>query len=206
VIIAVSGFAQTGKDLIGSILVERGFKRLAFADVLRSCLYAFDPLVISNFGYTSVRTLVDCVGWEEAKAHQPESPWSIRRYLQRLGTEVGREILGYDTWVRAAVEQMEPGVSYVITDPRFKNEADFVRENGGLVIRVNRPGYGPINDHPSETELVDYPFDMTFENDGTIDDLRGKVMEYLATEVAPRMNAAASNGSPTALSRLSAHT
>jgi dephospho-CoA kinase len=50
-VIGLTGYAQTGKDTVGEILVrDHGFKRVAFADAVRECVYALNPLIPTLFG------------------------------------------------------------------------------------------------------------------------------------------------------------
>lgn len=163
-ILAFSGYARSGKDTAASVLVEEGgWKRLAFADVLRECVLALNPFVLSNdsvvpqdWDAQHLQNVINVWGWDGYK----KSPFSddIRRLLQRMGTEVGRNILGENIWVDATLNKMEEGQNYVITDCRFPNEAKAVEDRGGRVMRINRLGVGPINDHPSETSLDDWKF------------------------------------------------
>jgi hypothetical protein len=54
--------------------------------------------------------------------------------------------------------------NWIITDCRFPNEAQAVKDKGGLVIRIDRPGIKPINDHPSEIALDNWKFDYKIAN------------------------------------------
>lgn len=180
-IIGLSGYAQAGKDSVGRVLVQMyGFERIAFADVLREVLYRLNPVVRHSDGRISrVAKLVDKIGWDQAKQ------WSeVRKLLQRLGTEAGREVLGQDVWVNAALAQIKPGGKYVITDVRFPNEADAIKAAGGEVWRILRrgepgaPGTGPANDHPSETALNGYLFDRGIIA-GTMRELVNAVVETM---------------------------
>jgi len=169
-VIGLMGYAQVGKDTLAQELVTKhGFTRIAFADNLRDCLYALNPIVILNVDTTAIRVqdLVNAVGWDEAKVRYPE----IRALLQRLGTEVGREILGNDIWVDTALAKVKPGGKYVITDMRFPNELAAVVKLGGKTVRILREGYGPVNDHWSETALDGYDADVTLINDRRPTDL-----------------------------------
>jgi hypothetical protein len=172
-LIGISGAAQAGKDTIGGVLVKRyGFERLAFADTLRAVSYALDPIV-DLFG-TRLSTVVDDLGWEQAKLQNPE----IRRTLQRFGTEVGRNILGENLWVDTTFALMEPGKDYVITDMRFPNEHFAVNNALGFTVRVFREGSGLSGTaalHASETALDDHSFDYTLSNDGSLMQLEDAV-------------------------------
>lgn len=167
--------------------MAEGFQRVAFADVLRDIAYAIDPYVAKTdyeealpdalplqYYYSRLSNVIDVYGWDYAKNKYAD----VRRLLQRLGTEGGRNILGENIWVDTAFARAQ-GDKIVVTDVRFPNEAEGIRTRGGRVVRVERPGTGPRNQHPSETSLVDYEFDATILNDGTIEDLHARVRKEL---------------------------
>lgn len=172
VVIGLSGYAQTGKDTLGSILVgQHGFERIAFADKLREFLLALDPTVLiqqrAAAYHPRLSTLIQAFGWEQAKTQFPE----VRELLQRLGTEAGRRILGENVWINAALGGLQTGHKYVITDVRFLNEFHAVKSLGGQVWRLERPGFVPVNAHESETALNGVTFDQYIFNCMTIKDL-----------------------------------
>jgi hypothetical protein len=198
-LLGISGYAQAGKDTIADRLCEvHGFERVAFADLLRRCAEALDPIVglhitpaieITHAGdltpqfidpdaavitYTQALAIY---GYEESKSRFPE----FRGILQRLGTDVGRKLLDDNIWVDATLASLQDGVDYVITDARFTNEAQAIIDKGGLMVRVERDGTGPVNDHPSETALDDWFFDYTIQNNGTIEELNDKVDRFVRT-------------------------
>ena len=131
-----------------------------------------------------------------------EDVYLTPRYaLQRLGTEWGRDCypkIWIDLAVRTAKELLrEPfhnlyytpqcgvyeGVNVrevkgvVITDVRFKNEIDGLRERGAFLVRVTRPSAGlsgEASQHASEKEMDDIEdslFDAIIRNDGTLNQL-----------------------------------
>lgn len=171
-VIGLSGYARSGKDTIGTALVALGFQRASFADYIRSALYALNPQVA---GDSRVAELIDAHGWEHVKVAHPE----VRSLLQRLGSEVGRDMLGENVWVDLTFKNMPDGSKIVVTDCRFPNEADTIRRLGGEVWRVHRPGFTAVNAHPSETALDDWDFDQHFYNDETMEDLHEKVFKYM---------------------------
>lgn len=176
-VIGLSGYARSGKDAVAKILVEEhGYVRVSWADKLREALYALNPIVgIVQGGPVHYQPLIDGLGYEAAKDHGVFGS-EVRRLLQRLGTEAGRGVLGSNVWVDALVGSLRPGLSYVIPDTRFPNEAEAVTARlGGQVWRVLRPGSAPVNGHESETALDGWQFDAHLKNDGTLDDLRETV-------------------------------
>jgi hypothetical protein len=173
-IIGISGYARSGKDTVAKYLVENhGFKRIAFADAIRHMLLDLDPYVgigYSNNSHITISDLVSIEGWDNAKSH-PE----IRRLLQDLGVSA-RQHLGEDVWIKAALRTLSNGEPIVITDVRFKNEADAIKDLNGKIWRVIRPGVDAVNGHISETQMDRYPVDDLILNDGDIKKLENEVL------------------------------
>lgn len=102
-------------------------------------------------------------------------PMTVRDFLQKLGTDGLRDGLHENTWVNALMADYKcvpadraPGgwdcPNWIITDTRFPNEAEAIKKAGGIIIRVERPGYKPVNAHPSETGLDNWNFDHKIMN------------------------------------------
>lgn len=97
-----------------------------------------------------------------------------RPLLQWWGTEYRRSI---DTnyWVRQLAQRIElekPQIA-LITDMRFPNEMEFVKQYGETV-RVDRDGLPPST-HASETALADTSpedWSIILENNGTLEEFR----------------------------------
>lgn len=137
---------------------------------------------------------------------------TYRQFLQNLGTEAMRDGLHTNVWVNALFADYkgiitEPAKfggtaigeypNWVITDMRFPNEMDAVKQREGITIRVTRDVREfkeyfngkewvkksmPNDIHPSETALDHSHFDYEIINDGTIEDLIEKVREILIKE------------------------
>jgi len=188
VIVGLSGYARSGKDTAAAGMDMWGFKRVAFADKLREFLYVLNPIIQPRYKRAfpakvpdaRVQEVIDKHGWDGYK----ETPYGpeIRELLQRLGTDCGRQLLYDHVWIDAALGNVgivAPDPHYkstVVTDVRFPNEAMAIKTKGGIVIRITREGIGPANDHPSETALDDWPFDVVIDNNGTIDELVTRVV------------------------------
>lgn len=153
-LIGLVGYAQSGKDEVAKCLVEEyGFRRVAFADPLKA--------------------VATSIGWNGRKDEEG------RKLLQDLGVAV-REHLDPNTWLNRALREIgNAGSSVVVTDCRFLNEIEAIRNRGGQIWRVSRLGHGPANGHVSEREWTTEEPDHFVRNDGTIDDLREKVGELL---------------------------
>ncbi len=191
-IIGLCGLARSGKDTVGQRLVEcYGYTRMALADPVREAALALDPMVALTKGVqrwslsaraAPLSVVVDRWGWEEAKK-LPD----VRRILQRLGTEVGRQLLsphGRSVWLDIAEVRMDGFERVVITDVRFDDEASFIRDLNGVVMRVTRPnaGIGDANaTHSSEAGIDRSLIDMAVHNTGTLQDLYGEVDKVMGS-------------------------
>lgn len=155
---------------------------------------------------------------------------TVRYLLQHIGTDAMRNVIHPNTWVNALFSkykyehknnpwyndkgiydvseedelqhpQMYP--NWIVTDCRFPNEANAIKERRGINIRVNRDLPCKVcnltkaerrgkqcneitcpnqSKHPSETSLDDYSFDYVIDNNGTIEELIHKVKEILIKE------------------------
>lgn len=64
----------------------------------------------------------------------------------------------------------------VITDARFPNEAERIRELGGTIVRIERPAVEREIIHASEQKLEG---DFSIWNTGTLDDFRSNVIGFV---------------------------
>lgn len=184
-LIGLTAYATSGKDAAAEALLPLGWERRAFADQLRRFAYILNPLIEQRGSrglgprskrYVHLADLVDDVGWDRAKTDNPQ----VREFLQRLGTDAGRQLLGENVWVNAALRDLVTGSGPVVfTDCRFPNEADAIRNLGGVIIRIIRPGVRPINGHPSETAMDGYDVDWVLLNDGSLEDLHAKMTRFV---------------------------
>lgn len=173
-IIGLAGYARSGKDSAADALEGIGFRRIAFADKLREFMYEMNPPISSIYGtVVPLRDIIDSRGWDGYK----DTVWAkdIRRWMQVVGTNCVRGILGNDIWANATFDSMYMDKNYVLTDVRFMNEANGIRQRGGRMYRIIRAGVGPANDHVSETALDNYDYDGFIHNDGTLEEFHDSV-------------------------------
>lgn len=170
-VIGFCGYAGSGKDEAAKALVEDGWQRVSFADPIREMALAIDPIIGVQFIESTGRMgeiqrlsrIVEESSWNNAKQFS-----EVRRLLQRIGTEAGRDILGQDVWVNIGRDRaLSCGKSVVFTDVRFPNEVAMIRELGGQIVRIYRPGVGPANGHSSETLIDSIEADATIHNSGS---------------------------------------
>lgn len=187
-IIGLSGYAGAGKDTVAAGLIfNKDYTRVSFADKLREFALALDPLIpvevetVTRHDDTPATRILymrltqfleQCGGdWTEAKKNA-----EVRSLLQRIGTDAGRKVIGENVWVDAVMNNLPDG-PIVFTDTRFPNEAQAVKDAGGYVIRVSRPGVDAVNAHVSETALDDWEFDGAVINEGTAREARDELLK-----------------------------
>jgi len=147
--IGLIGFAGAGKDTAALALMDRGWKRVAFADALKSrALY---------------------LGWDGRKDDKG----------RRLLCDIGMAMRAYHPtyWIDHARVAIR-GRACVFTDVRFQNEADFIRGLGGIIVRVVREGLA-AGEHESETGQLAIRSDQSILNDGTIEGLHEQLLDIV---------------------------
>jgi hypothetical protein len=162
-LLGLVGYARCGKNTLAEFL---DWKQLAFADPLREFLYKLNPLVAIGDGeVTPYQDAIEHHGYDAVKTMMPSEGsacygFSARDMLQRCGTDAGRNVLGWDIWVDAAMSRYDPAVPTVYTDVRFSNEASAIRDRGGLIVRITRDGIEPPNGHISERYVTECDADI----------------------------------------------
>ena len=94
---------------------------------------------------------------------------SPRRAYQYFGTEVMRSA-NPNVWIDIA-----PVDNTIIPDVRFHNEAEWIHQNSGILIRVERPDAMPVAVHESEKYVEELVADYIVENTGTLEELYDKI-------------------------------
>lgn len=177
-IIALTGPASCGKDTAADLLATHAkFCKLAFADPLRAeVVEAFgvdmqmltrrdtketptEQLALRN---CSAMGFLGAIGAHlSANGGHPPAGWlevprSPRQIMQWWGTEYRRR-QNPDFWASALANRIkvriETGVwRFVISDLRFPNEAAAIRQLGGQVWQIQRPGFGTTTGHSSDVD------------------------------------------------------
>ena len=188
-IIGISGYSGSGKDLVGTIIQEISLNKWhikKWAGKLKTIASILTGIPVENFEDQEFKKTLLGPEWGTVKDIplngvpvfadiQFNSLMSVRDFLQKLGTDAIRDNLHENTWVNATLADYTNESNWIITDTRFPNEAEAIKKAGGIVIRINRPGVQPINPHPSETSLDDWNFDAVINNDGDVSDIVHKV-------------------------------
>lgn len=183
-IVGIGHTARVGKDTAAQALVDQlGFKRVGFADKLKELAMEANPLVTSatrtintNVGHGRLKWVVAGMGWEGAKNTYPE----VRTFLQDLGLGA-RKIFGEAFWVQQTLSFAHDGPSrdLVIPDVRFESEAKAIRAFGGVLVKIERPGFGPANSHVSEHDLDGWDWDEVLVNALDVEHLQASIVAYV---------------------------
>lgn len=203
-IIGLSGKIGAGKDTVAEIIQYLIALDGAMGDKIKEAIRKQGPS--GDFNYT------DFSGWVHFKiaslASWSWTPISGVQYvkLDRKEKEIYREQFrdycnlirrhsGEDVWIDATFRHMKGiDANWVISDVRFKNEADRIKNSGGLIFRIddaNAPTGSytvgelrkEITEHYSETQLDDYKdFDAIIENKDDLDALLEEVRKVLVSK------------------------
>jgi len=208
-IISISGFKGHGKDTVGNMLAEHaGYVPMSFADPLKRILSI-------QFGWP-LEQLQGLTAESRTWREQPDPYWSEklgrpftpRQAMTEIGTDLIRHKFLDSQWRDLMQKQLQSHTSpVVITDARFQNELQMVRDQGGITIWVKRDPLPTWYDrvmwlntlpvwqrklirpfltelrtvHESETDWVGWDFDHVIDNTGSLDDLTSLVLEWYKT-------------------------
>jgi hypothetical protein len=207
-IIGICGFIGSGKDTVADYLVNfHEFRRESFASTLKDA-------VASVFGWD--RTMLEGRTKEAREWREQVDPWWAERLamptltprwvLQYWGTEVCRKAFHDDIWIASLENKLRMSKdNVVISDCRFPNEIQSIRDAGGKIVWVQRgnlpdwyqtavdanAGHNyAVQDlkmrkiHASETAWVGTDFDTIIDNNRSIDDLYQQAKLIVSNEIS----------------------
>ena len=175
-IIGFCGFKGSGKSTAAARAFNVFYDNGRLRATQRSFASPLKKTCRSLFGLA-----VDQLYGDQKETVDPRYGKTPRQILQDVGSFC-RDTYGADFWVDALDRQRADDEITIIDDCRYPNEAEYIRENGGIVIGIRRPGNGLDDDHASETKMHDHwdsMIDVEIVNDGTIEDLRDRVKSVI---------------------------
>lgn len=109
---------------------------------------------------------------------------TIRTLMQYFGTDVCRENLGHDIWIKSALGKIVDVARRrrlcIVPDVRFTNESAAIHKRNaflyGVSIRINRPTSNNNRDY-HDSEIIAFSTDYSINNDGTLANLFYKTLE-----------------------------
>jgi len=170
-LIGICGSKQSGKDTVGKYLekyLKGSVNKLKFAT----------PVVdIANI-LTGVDFYTDYEKVKETKL--PEFNLKGRDILQYIGTEFGRTLCD-DVWINRLNDKIDLKHDHtIITDVRFKNEAEFIINKGGILIKVIKDTIINNDTHISEHDLDNFnDYNCIIMNIETLEILEEKVKSFV---------------------------
>lgn len=90
---------------------------------------------------------------------------SVREFMQWFGTEVMQTHFGKNIWINSVKKRLKKNKITIISDVRFPHEAEFIKKQGGVIIKVINPTVENNDTHKSETSINNIKEDYTFIND-----------------------------------------
>ena len=164
VIIQIGGFKRSGKDTISKMIANHYQLSGKLVDIFH---YA-DPIKehICKLFNISLEQL------DEFKNNKTElwrfdnydNAWKVTDFRDLL-TSTGdsfKSIFGDDIFLRLMFEKIEKSEANIIIIPDFRFTVEHIQN--AVTIRIINDDITNDTDHPSETELIDFDFDMSIDN------------------------------------------
>jgi hypothetical protein len=178
-IIGIAGKAGAGKDTVASMLIGLSDYRNLTYEQWEEGDYNCPPyLNIVHFADSLKETakLLGNLSDKDVKSQEGKLgriEWldmTVREFLQKIGTAM--RTIDEDFWVKSLMNVVDNELdNVIIADVRYPNEVKSIKDRGGIIIRINRPGAG-AGDHSSEIALDDYDeWDCVIDNNKSLKDL-----------------------------------
>lgn len=192
--IAITGKKNTGKNTLSKMLVKTIRKQvdkyqsvgyLAFANPIKEMARVMYPEMSRKFFFGSSKFRDEII----PGSFKDGKPLTVREVLKDLGTK-GREYRDtiwldiFDTRLKA----MQYKKIVVVTDVRFRNEFEHLKNKGFYHIRLHRDTGLPTDTHISEAgqdDILDDEFDYVIYNDKSLNDLKLEVSNRIVPYLRP---------------------
>jgi len=173
-IILITGYAGSGKDAAGKVLIEQGYVRYAFADSVKRF-----SSKRHNFSFNLTQT-------QEGKASTVISAYNntvatVREFLISDSAEMKQTHNDPAFWAKLLAKKIKEDQlqKVVVTDWRYTAEfRNFKEEFNSKIttVRIYRNSVKPLDD-PSEHELDAVACDHIIQNNGTMTELKERVLQ-----------------------------
>lgn len=172
ILIGLSGPAGCGKDTVARYLSNCGYHRYTLAMPLKMGL--------------EVMLGISLDVWDDRVRKEQVIDWlgkSPRQVAQTLGTEWGRQQVHPELWVKLMLRKWDEvrrsgSPRMVVTDVRFDNEAQAIKDAGGTVWRIDREKVASVAEHVSEKGVNPALIEGSFKNSGTLDQLEARTIQW----------------------------
>jgi dephospho-CoA kinase len=186
ILIGLNGRFRSGKDAFYYAVRDmslfdtqhRAIRRLAFGDAIRSELAAVCGTTVSEIQRDKDRFRGGLQWWAEFRRRQNPDYWirPVQSGLEQLA------------------QQRPTPAAIIITDVRELREAEFIRNQNGVLVQIVRPvrlaerwrrwrndPLRSLRAHRTERELDQFSFDHVIQNDGSLEEFRKKVRRMWET-------------------------
>lgn len=141
-IIGIIGKMRSGKDTISDMIIKnnQSFVKKQFAGKLKECVSLILNIPREDLEKEEIKQKILEIYWNDEIN-------TVRDFLQQFGTLACRDTISENFWINALFsdyktipyalgESVKP--DWVISDCRFKNEADEIKRRGGILINIYR--------------------------------------------------------------------
>lgn len=194
VLVGLCGYARSGKDTIGQMLVKRlGFKRISFGDMLKQDLNDYmRPQVFEDLQTKGIDIAYNDIDFLNPSTLQIKE--ILRKYMIWYGEKM-KKINGIHHWTNRAFQQINPeDAKIVITDVRRPNELEIFRNNRTYIEKCKRNRrilnlpHSPLDDEEYDLKFETLLFYITQlhnrdEDNLTIETVLTAMEEWLFDEI-----------------------
>lgn len=171
-LIGIHGKPRAGKDTVANYLIEKhNYVRYGPSVRVKMTTAAMFDVPIEYLDDDKMKD-----------AYDPFWKMTHREMMQKVGKECSRDIFGEDFWMRhverfihmmGKSERYKTYAGVVLADLRYANEADWVHDQGGVVLIVKRDNRPQVSNesHAAEHGLPDEYADWIIKNNSTIKQL-----------------------------------
>lgn len=194
-IIGIIGQKGNGKDYVSDLIYQFLYenttgrlKKISFADPMKEALSAMFGLPAGIFYDTKIKNnyMVNLKTKEikeinldlitrDVDLEANEEVWiSIRALMQEFGTDIVQNAFGKYVWINTVFNEAKDVDYLLIPDVRMSKEAESIKAQNGILIRVNNPHINSLDSHISESGVnsltADYEIDNPYKQDEDLDD------------------------------------
>lgn len=181
--IAVSGKANSGKNTVSNLISSELFNTfgkaecVAFADPIKKMVEIAFPYLPKEYLYGS-----SDLRWNNIPgAFKNGAPLTVRQLLIDLGNDFGK-VYNKDIWIQnldSYINNYLSNSNIIVTDLRFRNEFDYLKNNNYCIIRIIRNNLILSTDESevNQDTIKNSEFDYIIHNNGSLDDLAIRVKD-----------------------------
>ena len=165
VIIQIGGFKRSGKDTISKMIANHYQSKgklvyiFHYADPLKQIAASiFDISLEQLDDFKNNKTAL----WRFDDFGDTYQITDFREILMKIGNEAIKPVFGSDVWQKIMLEKIEKSEADIIIIPDFRFAVEHIPN--AVTIRINNSYIINDTSHPSETELIDFEFDMSIDN------------------------------------------